>query len=304
MTSPPAWGLGNGANYAYVNSQTVTTGSAIYVAGGGYNAGGPNRDHATILKVNPTTGAIDSVTTSQFPAPYDPELGGAVITQAGYFYAFGGDSPSGTPLTYDTVVYAKVQVGGDLGAFAATLSLPNPNAAGTTGWWFPGVCSIGNYIITNVGIPTTTANTDVSAAVYVATTDPSTGAITAWTKQTNSLPQPIYGAQLVAVNDTIFAIGGRTTNGVKLNTVYRALFNAGTGTVGAWQQVDAQLPNFTHYHDITYSAQAKCLFLTSYRAANPAATDLGIQNAILISSPLFARDPSPTAADKSWSLYE
>jgi hypothetical protein len=296
---------GDTAAYAYINAQTVTTGTAIYIAGGGFNSGGPNRNHATIVKLNSGNGLVDTITSAVFPTPYDPELGAAAITQAGYFYAFGGDSQSGTPPLYDTVVYAPILPNGDLGAFSSTLILPDPDAAAPTGWYFPAACAIGNYIIANPGIHSAITNANATNKVYVATTNPATGAVTAWTEQVAAaLPVALYGTQLVPVNNTIFAIGGRTTGGIRQNVVYRATFNPGTGTLGAWTTVDAQLPLLTLYHCVAYSPQSRSLYLTSYRAyAMDNTTNLGIIDGILVSSPLFPRDTPPTATDRDWTLF-
>jgi len=292
------------AGYAYINDQTVTTGSAIYIAGGGWNTTTNNRDHATIVKINPGTGAVDSITTVAFLPTYDPELGGAAITAAGYFYAYGGDSQSGVPPLYDTVQVAQIQPNGDLGAFSTTLALPDPDGTGATGWWFPFSCTIGNYIIAAPGIHSALSNANSTNTVYVASTNPATGDITTWTLQSTVLPQAVYGAEFVAVEDTIFCIGGRTIGGTRLNVVYRATFDPNTGTVGAWQTVDAQLPCFTLYHNVNYSPLSKRLYLDNYRAYYPAGTNLGIQNAVLVSSPLYTPPVPPAATDKEWSLYE
>ncbi len=289
-----------GRNFAYISGQTVATGTAIYITGGGWNSTNTNRSNTVIGKLNGSFQFGSGFTTTPaYPGVYDPELGAAAITQAGYLYAFGGDSQSGTPACYDTVVVAQIQPNGDLGAFSNTLVLPDVDATGATGWYFPAACSIGNYIIANPGIHSALSNANATNKVYVATTNPGTGAITAWTEQVGApLPQPLYGTQLVAVNDTVFAIGGRTTGAAQTNVVYRATFNAGTGTLGAWQTVDAQLPWNVWYHVVKYSAASKSLYVTSQR------TPGGVLDQVWISSPLFTRDAPPASADKDWALYE
>ncbi|MBX7246414.1 MAG: hypothetical protein K1X53_13030 [Candidatus Sumerlaeaceae bacterium] len=300
LTDLPANGT---QRYAYINAQTVTTNSVVYIAGGGWNTGGPNRNVTTIVKINNGTGVIDTITTSLFPSPYDPELGGAAITSAGYFYAWAGDSQSGTPVTYDTCVVAKIQPNGDLGAFSTTLPVPDPDATGLTGWWFPSACSVGNYVISGVGIPNSSQlNADAINKVYVASTNPATGAITSWTEQTTApLPINLYGAELVAVNDTVFCIAGRTNGGAAQNVVYRSTFNTSTGTLGPWTIVDAQLPSATHYQEALYSPDSRSIYVLAPRTP---ATGTTPQNQVFISSPLFPRDPIPLAAEKEWSLYE
>lgn len=284
MTSMP---VAPPSNYAYINAQSVATSNRIYIAGGGYNATAPNRNNVTHIGVDASGNFTDAawLESDAFSGGYDPELGAAAIPANGYLYAWGGDG--NTVAVFDMCVYAKVNADGSLGAWQSGTTLPTTS-------WFPAACSIGNNIIMSIGIINDTSNANASDKVYVCQVN-TDGTMGAWVEQTGAaLPQPLYGTQLVAVNNTVFALGGRTTGGVTQNCVYRAVFNPATGTLGAWDTVtDVQLPDGVRYHCAVYHAKSARIIIVSIRRAS----DALISNEAYISSPLFASNV------QDWTIY-
>ncbi|MGI8905482.1 MAG: hypothetical protein ACR2IE_03210 [Candidatus Sumerlaeaceae bacterium] len=298
--------------FAYISSQvkattntaTATTGTII-VAGGGYNAGGPNRNSASAINTNPDGTLAAAWTEYTFPSPYDPELGAAAIAGSSspsgdrFFYAFGGDSQSGTPPLYDTTVFAKINKNGTLGAFSAGATLPDVDATGPTGWYFPAATAINNTIIASAGIHSAITNANASAKIYLNTVNATTGAMGAWTAGPD-LPLTIYGTQLVAAGNTVFALGGRTTGGAVQSLTTRAEFNTATNTLGAWSATpDLDLPDEVYYHAAVYSDYTKRIHIVSIRRDDTTRT---VSNEQWVSSRLFAQPAGPAAA-ADWVLF-
>ena len=285
--------LPTAANFCYLYETIDATADHIYISGGGYNSPGPNRNVATYSAINPDGSLAGWTESAIFPNangstfPYDPELGGGIICENGYLYCFGGDGEN--VLTFNDCFYAQINPGGSLGSWTRGTNLPNT-------WWFPAVCSIGNYIIAQGGIydgKTTTNSTD---KVHVCQVNPD-GSMGAWVEQAAKLPATVYNLNFVAVRNIIYALGGRLP-GVGTEQVYcwQATFDPGTGTVGAWSNaIDAQLPTpGARYHDAAYSPESRRLYVFSIRTA------AGITNQAFISSELIA----PTKVKADWNIYE
>jgi len=289
MTTLPAMN-----NYAYIGEQVDATTDGIYICGGGWNATGPNRNNVTSIGVD----ANDNFTSTSwkespaFPGGYDPELGSAVIAQNGYLYAMGGDSGSGTPPLYDTCVYAQTQADGNLGAFDTGTSLP-------TSCYFNACAAVGNNIVLHRGLTTKGVSSSVTTEVYVNSVN-NDGTMGSWVQQSSAaLPAGRYNLGLIAVGDTVFAVGGRASGGAAQNNVWRAQMSG--STLGAWQtSTDAQLPDGVRYHAVVYSPQSKSIYVVSIRRAS----DGAISNEAYISAPLFQRTVSAAVATEDWSLYE
>jgi hypothetical protein len=287
MTTLPAMN-----NFVYIGEQVEATTDSIYICGGGYNTTGPNRNNVTSIGVD-SNGNFSSPAWKEspaFPGGYDPELGSAAIAQNGYIYAMGGDSASGTPPLYDICVYAQTQADGNLGTFATGATLPSA-------CYFNANAAIGNNIILHRGLTTKGVNTSVTSDIYVNTVN-NDGSMGSWVQQTSAnLPAGRYNLGLVAVGDTVFAIGGRASGGTPQNNVWRAQMTG--SSLGAWQtSTDAQLPDGVRYHAVVYSPTSKSLYVVSIRRAS----DGAVSNEAYISAPLFPRTVSAAAQD--WSLYE
>jgi hypothetical protein len=205
---------------------------------------------------------------------------------------FGGDGEDTN--TFDLCYYAQIQGDGSLGTWQTGTTLPNT-------WWFPGVCTINNDIIATGGILNDKDRGNSTDKVYVCQTNPSDGSMGAWVEQTEALPEPGYNYNFVAAGDTVFCIGGRdNVAGESKDCVWRATYDSGTHTVGAWTEVDAQLPLATQYHMAVYSDTSKSIYVTNLR--HRGATNI-YTNGVYISDPLFDR-PVPTETAPDWVLYE
>lgn len=288
MTALPA------INYAYINEQVEASADGIYICGGGYNGSGTNRNNVTSIGVNASGNFTSSAwkESPAFPGGYDPELGSAVIAGNGYLYAMAGDSQSGSPPLYDLCVYAQVQADGNIGTFATGTALPSP-------CYFSANAAIGNNVILHRGLTTLGVNTSVTTDLYVNTVN-SNGSMGSWVQQTAApLPQGRYNLGLIAVGDTVFAVGGRASGGTAMNNVWRSQMTG--SSLGAWQtSVDAQLPDGVRYHAVVYSPQSKSIYVVSIRRAS----DGTVSNEAYISAPLFPRTISSAVATEDWSLYE
>jgi len=80
-----------------------------------------------------------------------------------------------------------------------------------------------------------------TSAVYMASVDPTTGAVGTWTQLTNSLPQALMGASANVHNGYVYVAGGLNTSGAPVATVYSAPVNA-DGTIGTWTTATNALP--------------------------------------------------------------
>jgi len=287
-------------NYCYLGNVCAAYNDHIYVGGGGYNVGGPNRNDVTFGKII-GDGDIDAAWVHsdifpETPAVYDPELGALVIVN-GYLYMMGGDGEFGG--IFDRSYYAKIKTDGSLDTWQTGIPLPEAI-------YFVSACAIGNDIIMTPGLNAKT-NTAAQDTIYVSQTNPADGSLGAWTLQTEKFPMPIYGTRLIAVGNTVFAFGGRTVGGAAQSSVWRALYDPATHTVGAWTAAtDTQLPDAVKYHDAVYSPKSKSLYIVSIRDNGTT-----IYNEVWISSPLYDRPvptptptPIPVLRANTWEIYD
>jgi hypothetical protein len=80
-----------------------------------------------------------------------------------------------------------------------------------------------------------------SSAIYMASVDATTGAVSAWTTVTNSLPKALLGMSATVHNGYLYVAGGLDTTGNPVATVYSAPVNS-DGTIGAWATSTNSLP--------------------------------------------------------------
>jgi hypothetical protein len=278
-------------DFVYISDSTANTDTHLYVAGGGWNSSVPTLwDRAHSIEVLPD-GSLDGggwVASAVFPNGYVHQLGGAVIPDNGFLYVFGGQDDN-TATFYDDCYYAEIMGDGSLGPWQTGSDLPQAT-------WFTGSTSIGNSIIVAAGT-TTGSGAGALDEVWVCDVNPD-GTMGSWTVQTETLPAARYGAKLVAVGDDVLAIGGRDTAGgsSSQDNVWRAPFDSGTSTVGAWTTVDAQLPFGVHYHDAVYSPDEERIYILAGQSGGTAHT-----NQLISSSHLFA---GAVTAVQDWSLFE
>ena len=94
------------------------------------------------------------------------------------------------------------------------------------------------YVIGGQTLPTDVGGTN---AIYMASVDPASGAVDAWTQLTSSLPQALMGASATIHNGFLYVAGGLNTAGAPVAAVYSAPINA-DGTIGAWTTATNALP--------------------------------------------------------------
>lgn len=100
------------------------------------------------------------------------------------------------------------------------------------------------YVLGGQVNTTDSAGTD---NVYVASFDPTTGLVGAWTPLTSSnLPQPLFGLTATVHNGYLYVVGGVGSNGSPVSAVYSAPINA-DGTLGTWTTAANSLPTPTAF---------------------------------------------------------
>ncbi len=274
-------------NFAYIFEATVATAEHIYISGGGWNSSVPTLwDRVHHIAVNPDgslAGAWSA--TSAFPNSYVAQLGGAVISASNYLYCFSGADDNASTF-FNDCYYAQINPDGSLGAWQTGTSLPDAR-------WFLGSCAVGDYLIVAPGASAFTPTaTDLTTDILVCQVN-TDGTMGSWTVQTEKLPGLRYGMNLEAFGNTIFAIGGRDESRASADNVWRATFDPGTGIVGAWSQVDAQLPAAIHYHDVALSAVSNRLYVVGMQSGT-------VLNQAYISTALVT---PPVTGVLEWSLY-
>jgi hypothetical protein len=95
------------------------------------------------------------------------------------------------------------------------------------------------YVIGGQTVPTDVGGTNT---IYMASVDPTTGAVSTWTQLTNSLPQALMGASATVHNGYLYVAGGLNTSGAPVSSVYSAPVNA-DGTIGTWTTATNALPS-------------------------------------------------------------
>jgi hypothetical protein len=94
------------------------------------------------------------------------------------------------------------------------------------------------YVIGGQMLPTNVGGTN---AIYMASVDPTSGAVGTWTQLTSSLPQALMGASATVHNGYLYVAGGLNTSGAPVAAVYSAPVNA-DGTIGTWTTATNALP--------------------------------------------------------------
>jgi hypothetical protein len=94
------------------------------------------------------------------------------------------------------------------------------------------------YVIGGQTLPTDVGG---KSSIYMASVDPTSGAVGTWTQLTKSLPQALMGASATVHNGYLYVTGGLNTNGAPVTAVYSAPVNA-DGTIGTWTTATNVLP--------------------------------------------------------------
>jgi len=170
-----------------------------------------------------------------------PNLPGAVsgagvafaqLVGSGYVYVVGGAGAGGAPV--NTVSYATVTIGGTLGAWTATTSLPAavafPAAVAAT-QRNSAVNSAGFLYV--LGGASDAAGTPVST-IYRAPINSSDGSIGTWVSIT-ALPAPLRSLGAAVQYGSMYVVGGATTGNATVATTYRLPIQVDGGLNAPWK---------------------------------------------------------------------
>src|SRR5882672_150581 len=147
-----------------------------------------------------------------------------VLTHAGYLYSIGGKGSDGvTPTT--AIEIGKIAANGTIASWTVegtnTLPLARSGSAGVVANGM--LYILGGHLTSNINTAATT--------VYYSKPN-ADGTVGTWAT-TTALPVALYDAQAVYTNGTIYVLGGFTTAGAAVATVYYATVNA-NGTLSSW----------------------------------------------------------------------
>jgi hypothetical protein len=157
----------------------------------------------------------------------------AVYAPNGYIYIIGGYNGTGAK---QTVWYAKPNADGTIPSW--TVNATNLPAIVR----FTGSAAANGYIYVTGGENGTTAQTTVWYGAY----DPITGAVASWTVSANPLTgNPRYAHSLVAMNNSLYVIGG-TTGSASQDTILISSIGA-NGANSAWSIDSNHLPAIRNY---------------------------------------------------------
>jgi hypothetical protein len=173
--------------------------------------------------------AMSGMRAVAVPGAGSPPTSAFVIVTGG----FDGTKNSTTVLA-DTI-NADGTLGASWGAIA-TSALPFPRADHAMVEADPGnslVPAGSRYVYVLGGQQTSTDTPGGTNTVFMASVDPTTGAVGAWTQLTSNLPASLVGPGAALFNDHIYVVGGLQTSGIPSSAVYSAPINS-DGTLGTW----------------------------------------------------------------------
>ena len=192
----------------------------LYVVGGELS-GSQNADASVqVAKINANGTLGTFVQTTALPAG---RYRGAVAAWNGYLYVAGGwPGGSGVPGTA-TTYFARFNADGTVGAWQTSTSLPSGRYNNEGLAWDGHLYSLGGIV-----------GPSDSNEAWVATLDPATGAVGAWTQTTN-LPITLNGIAAAALDGAVYVFGGDNSA-----AVYGATIQA-DGSLGSFR-AQASLP--------------------------------------------------------------
>ena len=165
-------------------------------------------------KIDPAGYTTSYTSTTALPATTRDATS---VAYNGYLYEIGGIVGGSQSAVVD---YAPINANGTIGSWTATTSIPTITSDATSVAYNGYLYEIGGNIAGTIG--TTVDYAPIS----------SNGTIGSWTA-TTVLPAPAENEGSVAYNGYLYEIGGDTTGGTKLATVYYVPINA-NGTIGSW----------------------------------------------------------------------
>jgi hypothetical protein len=117
--------------------------------------------------------------------------------------------------------------------------------------------------------------------IFMASVDPTTGAVGTWQTLTSTLPQQLVGMSATVYNGFLYVAGGLTTGALPSAAVYSAPINA-DGTLGSWTTATNALPTATAFGTM-FAFGGKLYFINGdpNNSMAPNAQSLGTKNVYL-----------------------
>src|SRR5205807_9682498 len=116
-----------------------------------------------------------------------------------------------------------------------------------------------------------------TSSIYMASVDPTSGAVGTWTLLTNSLPQALMGASATVHNGYLYVAGGLNATGTPVATVYSAPVNA-DGTIGTWTTAGNALPTARAFGTMVVFGAIIYYINGDPKASNPNTQGVGDQD--------------------------
>ncbi len=271
-------------NQSYVEDAAFAYNDRLYVVSGWDYESSVYVPNVHYADINPD-GSLGEWTAAALPTDHGTDCLAAVQAN-GYIYVISGENAAtGSDEISDIIDYAPINPDGSLGTWSEA-SLPLP-------LWFMEAEVVGDYLVVFSGLSEWSADS-AQTAVYTAPLNPSDGSIGSWTTQANSLPEAFYGAGSCVHNNTIYTMGGRTSEGEERSGVLWAEVDTSTGTVGEWQTdtLPDPFPTTIYYNNISASDEG-WLYVVGGRETN---------DPYVVLDTTYGYLPAPLSA-QNWTVY-
>lgn len=203
------------ADRDYNHPHSAAIGDTVYLIGGFDVATGT--ETAVVYRATATGPSLGPwTTTAPLPAP---RALGDVVTVGSRIYVVGGANLSGAQ---STVYVAEPDGTGSIPSWSAATPLPEPRKAHA-------IASVANHIYVVGGADT--ANVRQTTVFHALVQQ--TGGLGAW-QETAPLPAIRANLGVVAVGNSLYAIGGDDDAGTPYDTVYVAAIDPATGELAPW----------------------------------------------------------------------
>jgi hypothetical protein len=199
----------------YLPQHAATVNGFIYLVGG-YGPSLAEVATVELARANADGTLGNWSETKPLPAP---RALSDVVASDGVLYVVGGANGG---VAQSSVYYAPVAGDGTVAGWTATTALPGPRKSH--------VCMVASGRVYAIGGGDDT--NERLASAYVARIEEG-GALGAW-QPTTPLPEPRANMSAVAVNGTIYVIGGDGADEQPVATVYHAAIDPDSGMLGTW----------------------------------------------------------------------
>ncbi len=166
-------------------------------------------------------------------------MGGGAVALNGYLYYISGSATSGGTAYSSVVEDTPINADGTLGTFSTTTALPASVAGDNAGRVGFTVAAYNNKIYVIGGVELLTAGGDNFMKYVLTGTQGSSGAITGWVVETNTIPRFVGSTSdgvgyhtTVQWHNYIYVIGGFNGTQVSADIMYSQIQS--NGTLGTW----------------------------------------------------------------------